>query len=833
MTAPRFLPEGETTTTGNWVLVSTGLTVDQLNSLDDADLERLWRRMGFLQRPPTTTLAGFTSVFFRRDENDPVAGFPPPEEATNQPFNAEQAELNELAIELEEFASNLGSELGQLLAQQTTRIDAAVGDIEEGVGGGLVAATNAILGLSTDLSDRVLSGISQGIDTIADVADGIQRSIDDFAQDTLGKIQTRTSSVLKSIDDGIGGVLAHAEGTLGGVQETVQGALDATLGSVSQVVDGVGDKVTGAIDGFTSAIEESVAPALQTVAQSVPLQIGSLLAPLETASEALSQLPQTLADPLQSVLGTLIESVGLDKLVDMFNVVGRLGSLLSAVPEVIPEQGSFRFGDVEVTDPQKSLVLFGSIVPFVGQALQLVHAGVMQEIQQDSFQLQRPALFTPTEALEILRRFPNDIGQLQTDLQRAGYSDEKIGRLFSLRHQLVNSEDTLNAWRRGLIDDNELQQRLDALGFQRNDQPILEQISEVIPPIQDLILFSVREVFNVQSAVEFGQFEGIPDDVRQRFVDRFGGVGADFEDVINTTIAEASKLGLPPEWVTAYWASHWRLPGLNSIYEMFQRLSPDIVEAERADFEASGFDPNTLAFDERQLDVTIRAQDFSPIWRDKLKAIAFRPLTRVDIRRMHALGILDDAAVERAYRKIGFSPSDAGKMLEFTRAFNAEPDPQQLNEVRELTRAQILDLVEHEIITPDEGTQELQDIGYDEFAASAFVDIELVKKERSLQRTSINLITEQLENGLISYNDAAVELDDLGLPHRQKQTVLREMELKLAKRTRNPTKTDLAKMLGKDIISLDDYRQGMSALGYNDQWIEHFIELVNAGETDI
>ena len=45
--------------------------------------------------------------------------------------------------------------------------------------------------------------------------------------------------------------------------------------------------------------------------------------------------------------------------------------------------------------------------------------------------------------------------------------------------------------------------------------------------------------------------------------------------------------------------------------------------------------------DTAELDMLLRAQDVMPFWRDRLTAIAYRPLTRVDVRRMYKQGVLN------------------------------------------------------------------------------------------------------------------------------------------------------------------------------------------------
>ncbi|GAJ02949.1 unnamed protein product, partial [marine sediment metagenome] len=97
-------------------------------------------------------------------------------------------------------------------------------------------------------------------------------------------------------------------------------------------------------------------------------------------------------------------------------------------------------------------------------------------------------------------------------------------------------------------------------------------------------------------------------------------------------------------WAERYWAAHWSLPSPQQGFEMLHR--------------------GVIGFDD--LNMLLRALDVMPFWRDKLVEIAYRPLSRVDVRRMFKLGVLDVKGVRKAYTDIGYNPYNADLMTEFT-----------------------------------------------------------------------------------------------------------------------------------------------------------------------
>ena len=66
--------------------------------------------------------------------------------------------------------------------------------------------------------------------------------------------------------------------------------------------------------------------------------------------------------------------------------------------------------------------------------------------------------------------------------------------------------------------------------------------------------------------------------------------------------------------------------------------------------------------EDADLDLLLRALDVMPFWREKLKDISYNPLTRVDVRRMHRIGVLEEEGVFNAYLDVGYNEENAQLM---------------------------------------------------------------------------------------------------------------------------------------------------------------------------
>ncbi|GAI15915.1 unnamed protein product, partial [marine sediment metagenome] len=169
---------------------------------------------------------------------------------------------------------------------------------------------------------------------------------------------------------------------------------------------------------------------------------------------------------------------------------------------------------------------------------------------------------------------------------------------------------------------SDLYRKLGKIGIHPDYFDLYKTLAYPIPPVADLVTMAVREAFTPAIAEKFGQYEDFP---------------PEFEEW-------AGKKGVSSEWAKRYWAAHWALPSATQGFAMLHR---GII-------------------DEGELNMLLRALDVMPFWRDKLVKVAYRPLTRVDVRRMYKEGILDEAGVYSAYLDHGYNEKNAQAMTDFT-----------------------------------------------------------------------------------------------------------------------------------------------------------------------
>ena len=422
-----------------------------------------------------------------------------------------------------------------------------------------------------------------------------------------------------------------------------------------------------------------------------------------------------------------------------------------------------------------------------GQALA---AGDLELWRQKSLYNLRPTNLSPGDAATALRRGFIDDAEAENVLQRHGYSERAV-KVF---RDLVNTEfqagEHLDLWRRDKITDAELDIRLESLGYNEWQIRELKIIAFAVPTPSDVVRFAVREVYAPELREQLGLDKEFPPEAVNAF----------------------RRSGLDPETAGDYWAAHWNLPAVGHAFEMYHREQ----------------------ITREQLELLLRANDYLPTFREAYVNIAYNPITRVDVRRLHALGIIDDDDLERRYRHIGYSPEDAKLLAEFTKRYNDDDEPEQSAEVRELTRAQIERFYEEGLFSREDIQTGLESLGYTAANSETIILLAELRKEQRAQDMQIDVVKRQFANETIDYNTAVTRLDEIGIPALKRDLLLAQFETERLSQVRLPTRSELDRMVKAGLVGRDEYIEQLRGIGYSDVWAERFYQLIplSAGESE-
>lgn len=223
--------------------------------------------------------------------------------------------------------------------------------------------------------------------------------------------------------------------------------------------------------------------------------------------------------------------------------------------------------------------------------------------------------------------------------------------------------------------------------------------------------------------------------------------------------------GFSVEWSNYFWAAHWELPSVQMAFEMFHRLRPDKFK-----------DPN-IAFTRMDLRELLTRLDVAPEYIERLIQLSFLPYTRVDIRRMYRVGVLNEEEVFSAYMDLGYDAERARKLTEFTTKWAGNQDVA-------LSKGEVKAAYLEGELSREEAAKALEAIGIRGRNAEIVLAIEDRKRARRLEREArkaereglalISLVKRQLSAGLLTREQAREKLAPLDLPEDSLSQILGE-----------------------------------------------------------
>lgn len=714
-------------------------------------------------------------------------------------------------------------------------IDDIVGEIEDVLDDELeklFEELDKLADTQINLNDQVLIGLDQlQRDQIADL-----RKIEINLQGKIEELEGELEDVIKNSEQKLQLSLIRQEIELGIIVQDTENKVRKEISDAVEDIEDDNESVRQKITGFLgdrfddiNDAQQAITGKVESVAEAVSGTVGGALGTLpEMFGNALGNVFAVITNPLK----TLFDFFDADKI---RSELVEQDSIFSAI-ENDPDAGAIYSNYTKTGVPALAVGAIGAIIGVVVvtpiQIGMAYFSGLTERIRQNSFKRFKPQQWSLPELRELKRRQVISSDREKDQMERLGFDDDNLAEAEALVNNLLGVQEIIALWRREEITEDDTRNRLSKLGFDPTDTSHIQTLGFGIPPIQDLITFAVREAFQLDIAERFGQLFGLPDDIRQAFNDNLAQFGSGPEGSLGAFAEFAKRQGIKPEWIATYWAAHWREPGLTQLYNMVHRLAPDIVENRREDFEAFGLDINKLPFELEDLKLGLQKQDLTPFWWERLTAIAFQPLTRVDVRRMHSLGLIDRDEVKRRYRELGFSPGDAELMTQFTEAFNEEPEEIEDTETRDLTRAQILSFFEDGLMRRDEAKLALIDIGFNtDTAETILIDRELTNAKRETD-LAVRTVEIRFDNELIDFNEASGELDGLLLSPTKRDNILARLEAEVSNRVRLPSRAELDKFRKEGIITPDLYREQLIRLGYPDEWADRFVTL-NGGEIEV
>ncbi len=378
------------------------------------------------------------------------------------------------------------------------------------------------------------------------------------------------------------------------------------------------------------------------------------------------------------------------------------------------------------------------------------------------------------EVLQSAFAYPETKEAVVEILRNNGYPKAQIDLMFKAFHRLYDENVIKNLFWRGVLDNDGLYKRMRNLGYTDDKIEEIVQGWPVIPGPGDLFHLVAKEAFEPDIVEHYGYAEEFP--VEQ--------------------LKWLEMQGLTKYWALRYWYAHWETPSIGQGYEMLHRG----------------------VIDWKELQDLFKTVEIPPFWRDKLTEIAYVPFTRVDVRRMHKIGVISDDELIIAYQDVGYSPEKAITMAEFTKLYNMGAE-------KDLTRTQITNGYRDDLISRQDAQIFLLGLGYDEDEVDYLIAAEDYEKEKELDKIVLTNIQNKFQKNLIDEFECRNQLAELNLEGERIELLVEKWKINIVKNITLPAKADLDKFVKAKIITDTVYIDQMKKLGFDMKYIEWYLKL--------
>jgi len=513
--------------------------------------------------------------------------------------------------------------------------------------------------------------------------------------------------------------------------------------------------------------------------------------PLQPLADAINNFIKDFADTLKDGLKRFLSSVLLDDLNVIEEIYEQIFAECPHVNELWKkEKENIKKGETGAIQ-LLGLIASSAIGTGVGMGL----GGFGRDVQ-NFFNSLHPVTPLPADILAY-GKHTNKITEeiFNRDLISQGFAKEKHDVIYDYYKPKLSPATLLEAERRIENLDIDVNEELKAHGFNDKEINILRKLSYAYPSPTDFIRFAVRDVFTEDAKTQEALSAEFPNDI----------------------VPYAEKAGMSKDVLMWYWRAHWELPSPTQVYEMLHRLNPDVLKVRGDAYKEMGLDLSKLETTKKTVELYLKQADYDKRWRQRLLAISYNPLTRVDLRRIYELGLIDDNELLARLMELGYTKKDAELMLEFYKTFRQE-------EARTFAKTEIKYLLYYGIINETEAKVMLERLGYTEEDAKTMIELWKVKLVEKDMRETQKFVRDAYALGEITREEAERILREAGLSEEVIAVVLDKEDKRRLSSQKLPSASTVVKWVKLGVITEDKAREILRSINVKEEYIDYYIK---------
>lgn len=405
-----------------------------------------------------------------------------------------------------------------------------------------------------------------------------------------------------------------------------------------------------------------------------------------------------------------------------------------------------------------------------------------------------------TEALMLLNRGLINDQQCVEILTRDGIHPAYIGDLMQLRNQLLSPADVALAILRGNMQLADGEAIVAESGYNADQLAVLIGNTGEPPGLMQL-LEAYRRGFIQQADLERGIRQSRVRDEWIPVVEKLRYSPMSVADAVRAVVenymtpeqgaAIAQDNGLQPD--------HWQY-----LYESWGR---PIAFGEMLQLMHRGL---ATVDDVKQ---ALRESDIKDKYIDKAIELGRRLVPERQIVSMIDHGVIDHAQGVAMLKEWGYSDSDATRMVNLGTA-------QHVGSHHTLSKTDTIAMYSDGLINEQQAVKYLTDLGYTAEIAGQMIALAKYKQKQALVKLTMRGVEAEIKTNQLTPDQARARLVKAGLDSEQANAYVTEWEQTKRTVSRTLTEAQTIKAIGDGIISLDDGRTRLQALGLSNTDID-------------
>lgn len=394
-------------------------------------------------------------------------------------------------------------------------------------------------------------------------------------------------------------------------------------------------------------------------------------------------------------------------------------------------------------------------------------------------------------------------------LREIGFRQQEAELLIDPIHYGFSLPELITLKLRGAINAADYNKGLEAIGIRdANSKAMASEFEKAYPTISDLVLFSVREVWNPAVVQTYGYDNEFPEPFRYWLQKQGLDWGQAFPNPAGGNFPALN-------WPRAYWRAHWQTLSPTQAAVALQRLRPDPANPGQSVF------PGVPPFTQANWNDILKIHDYAPGVRDWLRAIQYNPLRLVDIRQMRIRDLRQRPWVVSKLQDRGYTQVDANEVADLIEDMRtAAQSPAYANWKKTAQRTHTKDLVKAfklGYLGRPQFLIRLQAMGWTATHAEQYAGMVEYQLETETVEAVVKAVKRDVFSGKSTYAEGRQRMISIGVSEYHADNYLIRWQAEFTERRKMASTSNILDWLKRGFINATSAGQRLRNLGWDNQ----------------